>query len=1667
MKINNKFYIPVLFFLLFIMSFNLLNAADYNIEVIKSTADNVELKIQFDEPQIINGKNGNYAYYKKSALLVNENYNLVPVITKFVSIAGKSPIVSIIKTEKKALDLKQYLKISSDTIQTVNTQQIATIKYSGLYKKLSLYALQIYPVTVNSSKQISYLKSIHLKITTAGSSAPLAKIHKVKGDKFTKDLFVNGDDIYTESSALTKSVQTVSASFNTSEYQDILQRNDVYKIGVAEDGIYKITYEDLDKAGFPVASVDPHKIQIYNKGGEIAIYVNGLEDGSFDAGDYIDFWGVKNEKTFINEYPDLYSDPFSDINVYWLIEGDNNGRRLVDESGGIYNTSNNVIVPDAYEEKIHFEKDNTFVRFGDESAELDEPSHHLDHWFYDQGISAVSSKLYECYLPYPSKYFGQVFVKAMFRGKSVAKLPYNNLQGHQISLWLNSEKVGEVLPYEKWKDQTLRMVTNEGGVGLPQASLKHGANELRINMEQDGVTDIVLLNWFDITYMRRYRADNDFIKFKLQPGLPDNYTIQYEVDGFTSDDIQIYKLGVSRIINGKVDYYTDTEDRHSSYRLTIQDEVIDPDIEYVAVTDKGKKKPVFIKRMTPWHEDNPTKLITDTDNSANYLIITNDLLYDQALHLKELKEKNGLKSEVVKVDNIYDAFNYGVKSPLAIKDFLRFALNNWNQTFPLEYVVFVGDASYNYKDKYDLVPTLMFETRKYGAAASDFLYSLLSGDDDIPDVVVARIPVNTNEQLTNYINKVQKYQESPEIGEWANTALFISGNDAVTKEAFTNDPVFRAQNLRLLNMKLSSPVFGHRLNTVKNGEENDPDFGGTTDLIEYFDNGVSYINFLGHGGGGIWADVSLMNLSDIERLNNGSRLPFVSSMTCYTGAFENPGRDGLAERLILAEDKGAIAMLASSGVGWLYNDFAVEWGLLDFLWEDGITMGQAVNLMKIYYLNNPLYYYDDGSFSTFDYNVLKESMINQYNYIGDPAIEMNKILKTVQVDIDNQTPASGDSVNITLKGGISSGTGRLEITNYEAHPVFEKVFNYSGEVHIPFVLPDSADGQSLDGQSLYVKAYVGNGIEDASGYAEIGIEKSILKDIETIPASPFVNQGISFKVSLESHFPVRDMVLKNFYYIDENNHVFSYRITINMEQVSDTLFQSLNEFPGFTTAGLKFYDIIVHDTNGKEYIYRWRKLSIKDDRPDLQIVKDSEKYAGVENVQLEFKVKNASDVNLDSVRIVCYQMTSTDSVVFSDANYAFAEREEKTIRVDFTNNAYEAQRDFKIVVDPQNLISERDEKNNISNVELKTTHFFVSKNIGTTLDGINNDTLTIDNTWKFYVAPKSLTASTVMVLQKTDLAEYIEKGNQKDLKFISIIGQNDTTGLEIFVINQNSNFITPAVLNCRLDTSVYAIGYLKDVSSFIFDQQMGMWIKQGSSNGIELNTSVTKSGLIGVYHFEDEKNPIIEITTNGRPLSNDMLIPDKPSIAILLQDENGINFKNSFDFKIDGEPLSEDDIAVPDTLSNPNYISILANPVLSSGDHSLQASIADVNGNVTVKNINFAVSNQFQIQVFGNYPNPFQDETIISYNIISNNTIDDISIKIYNLSGRLVRSKALTLDETIGTDHDIKTVGYHELIWDGMDDDNVPVANGVYFLIFTGKYSDKTVKTTLKIAKLR
>ncbi len=77
----------------------------------------------------------------------------------------------------------------------------------------------------------------------------------------------------------------------------------------------------------------------------------------------------------------------------------------------------------------------------------------------------------------------------------------------------------------------------------------------------------------------------------------------------------------------------------------------------------------------------------------------------------------------------------------------------------------------------------------------------------------------------------------------------------------------------------------------------------------------------------------------------------------------------------------------------------------------------------------------------------------------------------------------------------------------------------------------------------------------------------------------------------------------------------------------------------------------------------------------------------------------------------------------------------------------------------------------------------------------------------------------------------------------------------------------------------------------------------------------------------------------------------------------------------------------------------------------------------------------------GNYPNPFNPETTISYSVKENLPVN---IEIYNLKGQKVKS---LVKET-------KAAGNYKVAWNGTDDNNRPVSSGVYFFkMNAGKYS--------------
>ena len=55
------------------------------------------------------------------------------------------------------------------------------------------------------------------------------------------------------------------------------------KLGVCEEGWYRVLQEELAGAGLP-GDVDPRRLQLYVDGAELPLQVVGEDDGSFDPG---------------------------------------------------------------------------------------------------------------------------------------------------------------------------------------------------------------------------------------------------------------------------------------------------------------------------------------------------------------------------------------------------------------------------------------------------------------------------------------------------------------------------------------------------------------------------------------------------------------------------------------------------------------------------------------------------------------------------------------------------------------------------------------------------------------------------------------------------------------------------------------------------------------------------------------------------------------------------------------------------------------------------------------------------------------------------------------------------------------------------------------------------------------------------------------------------------------------------------------------------------------------------------------------------------------------------------------------------------------------------------------------------------------------------------------
>jgi hypothetical protein len=380
-------------------------------------------------------------------------------------------------------------------------------------------------------------------------------------------------------------------------------------------------------------------------------------------------------------------------------------------------------------------------------------------------------------------------------------------------------------------------------------------------------------------------------------------------------------------------------------------------------------------------------------DNADYVIIAPEAFYGNP-KLKQLAEwrsqYSGLDVVVVPYDKLYYNFGTGKNSDEMIRDFMQYAYYYWKSPNSpdghLRYAIIIGDVEY--------VPTHISDNFSFDdPIATDNWYACVSGDDQIPDVMLGRLPAKNLNELTVMVDKIIQYEQNPIYGDWANNALLMLGTVDYLAEGLID-----ARDNYLIPS-------GFNINEIS-GLDGD----NSNDVISELNKGQYILDYAGHGYIDGW---EIFTKQDIPKLKNDGMLPAIFSLACSTGHFDHPDRDSIAEVFVKSKN-GAIAFFGASR---LASASSVGFSLSRAIAGDHIyTLGEIVMSTKLQLLA----YSND---------------LELYNLLGDPALDLGAprrrpnipdiIITPVDISFNPETPKQGENITIkTMIGNFGSGNAQ-------------------------------------------------------------------------------------------------------------------------------------------------------------------------------------------------------------------------------------------------------------------------------------------------------------------------------------------------------------------------------------------------------------------------------------------------------------------------------------------------------------------------------------------------------------------------------------------------------------------------------------------------------------------
>ena len=679
------------------------------------------------------------------------------------------------------------------------------------------------------------------------------------------------------------------------------------KIGVKEDGVYYLDAAGLAAImGMPAATVERmiklRQLQVMNRGEEVIYLVEG-------SGLY--FYGEGLESIYTDE------------NVYWL--GFGSSQRPATQSGG---SPLATVEEGSFRESVHAETNRMAV-----PALFEDPE--ADMWMWEYVVAGAPGLGTRSF---PLKTDGAVpGGSATLRVKLMGYTDTGVSDEHHVSVKVNGTEVGD----GRWTGKE----PCELRVTFAQNILRDGDNTVEVSglLDTGAPYSVFYVDALEMEYGRYYRAVNDQLEARGETngvmtitGFGKNEVIVLNV----TNPKRIAVVGQTRIEQAGGD----------SWRVSLLP--ANATSKYLAYTPDSVKTPASMLAVIP-------TTLTSSQNRGQYIVIAPGELRETAQALADYRAGQGYKTMVVDLEAVYDAFNYGIVSPHAIRQFLDYAYGCW--AVPPEYVVLIGEGSYDYKNYQGngdcVVPPKMVDTPD-GLFESDTWYADVAGDDGVPEIAVGRLPVMTAEELAGQIEKIMAYESAS--GDWTRNVLMVADNSDEAGE-FPED----SDRVGML------VPGGYAKQRIYLGEWTIGD--ARTAILNGINGGALLLNYIGHGALNQLAQEGMLRATDVPGLANGEKLPVMLALTCVAGRYGVPGNDCLSELLLLKNGGGVVAAWAPSGLSMNNLAVVLDEGFFRSRFTDGETiLGDAVL--------SALEDYGASGGDTF--------MLRIYNLLGDPALRV-------------------------------------------------------------------------------------------------------------------------------------------------------------------------------------------------------------------------------------------------------------------------------------------------------------------------------------------------------------------------------------------------------------------------------------------------------------------------------------------------------------------------------------------------------------------------------------------------------------------------------------------------------------------------------------------------------